>query len=609
MTLSDRSIARIIRRAVKSAMAESIEMTRTTKQLSGTVEQLDEDLDVVWVRLDNEALSADPTQSLNYEAPGIIPATRLGETFTDEQVRVTFDGAAGATAQRTSVENHIVLPFGAEGERIVLDGEAGAIGFYDIDGDLVGYLDPAQWFIGKSGESLLRLDPLGGLRLRDSNDVLRAQLSAPEGLVISDPASGISGLIANHDGLVILDPVTGDRISITSGGTSGTPTPSWAGTVALSPGATHSTPAVSNFGSGDDIDLRFTACSAAANLGAQSYTPPSGWTERTDQNTSASGITLASSCATKDPADAVPGVANFVNTSSAWTRRNGHSVIIRGGGGTSPAFRSASTEDISSTATSIGFDIDAPAGLTAGDLLLAHVSIASNRVPIGWTVPDGWKQLGIVIAGLGTTHILASGIWYIQAPVSPPSMEHVTINMGSTGFTRVQATVVAVSDPYEFPAGLDIRMGNRSMPRGLVDEAIGTAATTNWANAALPQTVETISNVPLLARRNYKIAYDVPNYTFNGLSSASRFAIDIEMDTGSGFTLFHTIIARSQSVAGTETGGASGSRPYVPATNQVISLRARVREIAPGVPGFNIQLSGSAQARRWLYIEDTGAVF
>jgi len=608
MTLSERSIARIIRRAVKSAIAEAVSTARVSTQLSGTVEQVDEDLDVVWVRMDNEVLGADPMQSLNYEAPGIVPATRLGETFTDEQVRVTFDGPAGATAQRTSVENRIVLPFGAEGERIVLDGEEGAIGFYDIDGDLVGYLDPAQWFIGKSGESLLRLDPLGGLRLRDSNDILRAQLSAPEGLVISDPVSGISGLIANHDGLMILDPATGERISITSGGTSGTPTPSWAGTVALSPGATHSTPAVTDFGTGDDLDIRFTACSAAANLGAQSYTPPAGWTEQTDQNVSASGITLGSSCATKDPADAVPGVANFTNTSAAFTRRNGHSVIVRGGGGVSPAFRSASTEAVVSTAASIGFDIDAPAGLAAGDLALAHVSIASNRVPIGWTVPDGWKQVGIVVAGLGTTHILASGIWYIQAPASPPSMEHVAINMGSTGLTRVQATVVAISDPYEFPTGLDIRQGNRSMPRGLMGEAIGTSTTTNWANAALPQTVETISNVDLLAGRSYKIAYDVPNYTFNGISSASRFAIDIEMDTGSGFTLFHTIIARSMSVAGTENGPASGSISYVPAGNETISLRSRVRQIAAGT-GFNIQLSGSAQARRWLYIEDTGAVF
>lgn len=464
MTLSEQTLARIIRRAVKSAIGEAVAQARTTKQLSGTVEQLDEDLDVVWVRLDNEVLNTDPTQSSNFEAPGIIPATRLGETFTDEQVRITFDGSAGATAMRTSAQNRVVLPFGAEdGERIDLDGELGTISYYDDEGDLVGFLDPTQWFIGKPGESLARLDPLGGLRLRDGADILRVQLSAPEGLVIKDPVTGLSGLIANSDGLIILDPVTGDRISITTGGTSGTPTPGWVSSQATSPGSSHSTPAVADFDTGDDIDIRFTAASAASNLGAQSYTAPGGWTERSDVNDSGTNITLASSSATKDPADATPAAASFTNTSSGWTRRNGHSVIIRGGGASSPAFRSASTESVSSSAKSFGFDIDAPSGVVEGDMLLAFVAIASSKVPVGWTVPDGWKQLGVVVSGLGTSHVLASGIWYRQAPVSPPASERVTINMAAAAFTRVHSIVVAVSNPYEFPAGLDIRVGNRSL--------------------------------------------------------------------------------------------------------------------------------------------------
>jgi len=607
------NLAALLRTMAKAAVTEAVSQTRTTRQLAGTVEDLQEvELDVAWIRMDSEAMSSDPTQSDNWGEPGVIPTTRLGETFAGEQVRTTFDGSAGATSIRTSALKQIVVPFGAaeDGEHIRIDGNEGAgyIAFFNDDGEMVGYLDANQWFMGTETSDLVRLDPIGGLRLWDDGNQVRVIVSTGEGLQVRDGVSGITGVAVRHDGIIVADPVTGETISIASGSVSATPAPHWASSLALSPGTTHSAPAISSFATADDLDLRFVSASAASALGAQSYTPPAGFTEQTDVNSSGA-TSLATSLATKDPADAAPSVANFTNTSAAFTRKVGHGVIVRGGGGTSPAIGAVESGTVQTfTTKTINLTINAPASVANGDLMVAHVALAGPAIPVGWTVPEGWKQLGVQASGLGTTHILGSGVWYRKWETGDPTSEVVSINMTVAASTKVHATVVRITNPYAFPGGLDIRRNNRSMPRGQVGEAIGTTATTNWANAALPQTVETISNIDVLVGRTYRIAYDVPNYTFNGLAAASRFAIDIEMDTGSGFTLFHTIIARSMSINGTETGSASGSRSYIPSADQTISLRTVVRQIAAGT-GFNIQLSGSAGARRWLYIDDVGAAF
>src|SRR5687767_12875169 len=124
------SLLALMRQVAKAAVAEALNKQRGPSTLAGTVEQLDDDLDVVWVRMDGEAMGTEPTESMNFEMPGVVPTVRLGETFTDDRVRVVFDGTAGASAQRTSGENRIVLPFGAEtGLRIVLDGDEGFIAF------------------------------------------------------------------------------------------------------------------------------------------------------------------------------------------------------------------------------------------------------------------------------------------------------------------------------------------------------------------------------------------------------------------------------------------------------------------------------------------------
>lgn len=602
MTTSDLrrvNLGALIRMAVKASVQEAMAKTRTPSTLSGTVEQLDEDLDVIWVRMDFETMSGDPTESSNYEMPGVIPATRLGETFTDEQVRVVFDGPAGASAQRTSTENRIVLPFGAEsGRRIVADGEGGFIAFYDENDNIVGYLDSNQWFVGGEVGLQARLDPIGGLRLRDENDQARVTLSAPEGLILRNPTAGISGALLRHDGLIILDPDTGDRISITSGTTSAVPSPHWASTPDEDPDTTHDTPAISSFGTGDDIDLRFISASAAADLGVQSWTPPTGFTEQTDQNNSGS-ITLATSLATKDPAAAAPALATFTSTTAAFTRGNGHTVIVQGGGGTSPAIGSVNVNTvIEFTSQQLAFNINAPVLVVEGDLMIAHVALAAEQIPIGWTVPEGWIQLGIQVAGLGTTHIHGSGIWYKRAGPSEPASEPITINMTAAGKTKLQATVARVTNPFGYPAGLDVRRNNRSMPRGLVAQDVSSIGEGPYSVTSVIAQLS-LTDVEFLAGRTYAISYHEPHIIFSG---SGRWDILLRKD-GATMASFGS---QQDSFGGTVRVPMDSTIYYVPTANEIVDLTIAPTE---SLDGATIEFVGASTQQRALTVLDLGAKF
>lgn len=605
------NLVRLIRAISQSVVSEVVDRPRVTHTLAGNVEDLDEALDVIQIRMDQETMGADPTQSDNYEYPGVIPAHRQGETFIDEQVRVTFDGPSGASAMRTSVESRIVLPFGTEsGRHIVLDGEAGFIAFFDENDVLVGYMDETLWFTGVEGGLRAILDPFGGLRLRDEDDNTRVQVSSTEGLVVRDASTGISGLTARHDGLIVVDPVDGGRISIASGTTGAVPTPNWISQAETNPGTTHVAPALSGFGTGDDFALHFVCASAASDLGAQSYTPPASHTERSDLNDSGSGVTLASSVATQG------GITNdvaatFTNTSSGWTRSNGHTVLVRGGGVSSPSFRSATTEVVVASTKAIPVTVDVPTGAVEGDVVMAFVGLAGASVPVGWTVPEGFVQLGLQVDGLGTSHVLGSGVWFSRVPASPPATYSFTLNMAAAGLTKVQVTAVVIQNPYAYPTGLDVRFNNRSMPRGQIASAVSSANTGAFTNATLPQTLETLSNVELLAGRTYEVSYGLPIYEFAALGAGCRvecaIQIDDNMPSGPGFINLKRT-QRQMSAAGTERGEISISHDYVPTSDQTVDFRVRLTNSASGA-GYTFQAFGIDDYKRELKVEDKGAVY
>jgi hypothetical protein len=607
---SEEALARMFRAIVAESITYGAEKARTPTVLSGTAEFVNvEELDVVHVRMDEEAIGDDLTQSENFEDPGVIPTTRLGETYTEDVTRVSFDGPAGASSIRTSAENQIVLPYGSEaGQRIILDGNTGTIQLIDEGDNVIGYIDPTRWFIGIEGSARAILDPLSGLRLRDQDDALRVQLSPSEGLVVREPTQGISGVTVSHDGIVVLDPATGERISITSGTTSAIPTPHWTGTHALSPGTGHATPAATAFGA-DDIDVRFVTASAPSDLGAQSYTPPTNWTERTDVVSSGSGVTLAASMATRDPATQPPSSATFTSTSSGFTREVGQTVIVAGGGATSPSFRaSATATPVVSTARAVSFTINYPPGVVTGDLLLVGVSIASSQVPVGWIVPPGWKQLGVVAEGVGTSHVLGAGVWYNTAPAVIPASETVTINMAASGgVTKVQAHAVAIADPYGYPGGLDIRRNNVSMPRGAVKSSIETFNTPVLTTVNFPYVVNAITGVQHLAGRKYKVEFYCPSIVFASTNANSQWRIAIQRNTGGGNADVQVLTRRQMTGTGVEELPLYGFLEYVPATDVTADWRIQITNLVTGA--YNIQLLGASIAPRFLAITDIGGEF
>lgn len=607
-------LIRLARAISKQSVTEALAKQRKPAVLTGTVEAMDEDLDIVFVRMDGESTQTDFWSTDNYENPGVIAATRLGETYVGQTVRVEFDVGAGASAIQTSVPNFSVLPFGAEdGQRIVQDGEAGTIAMYNDDDELVGYMDPTQFFVGIEGSNMVRIDPFGGLRMRDEEDRLRVLLSGPEGLTVRDPDSGISGALLNYDGLIVLDPATGDRLSITSGTTSAIPTPHYVGNFETNPGATHTTPAVDlDETHADDLGLRFVCASAASSsLGATSYTPPAGFTEIADFVASGSGQTLAVAAAYAAPIDLPHNGATFTNSSSSWLNANGHSVVVHGDG-TVPSVRSTKVTSILSTARAITFDIEAPTGLTEGDVLVGFVAIEGPNPPIGWTVPEGWKQLGTQVC-ITSGNVLASGVWYKVATAEDEltSTVRVNINMAATGTTRLTAIAVAVQDAYAYPSGLDIRLNNRSMPRGVVHRVERPSSTATWNGNQLPQVAITMtSDVHLMAGRRYRLHWhDLVEQGIVTTSHYPRMIFQVSKNGGSSWTDVARAWEFRAGAAGVWRSLLDSSVSYKPASDE--DVRFRVLATAAGGSGFNVSFrsSGDDGVVAFLEVEDQGGEF
>lgn len=552
MTLSDRAIARIIRQAVKSSMAEATKRTRTTGVLSGTVEQIDtEDLGVVFVRMDNEVLGGDPTQSMNFEEPGVIPATRLGETFTDEQVRVDFNGASGASAMRTSAQTRVVLPFGAEdGQRVVLEGgDPGFVAFFDENGDLVGFLDGQEWAIGDVGNNGARvtMDPIGGFRIRSATDQL-VTIVDQQGYSLRDTASGIVTAEIKPGSFRIVDPNGTDDVEIVTSSAGTLPNPAYRSAVETSPGSSLVAPAAPLFTGdpADDIEIAHVAAWLRATSQSSSMTPPSGWTERSDENEQSAAGTLSTSVATRDVATGTAGT--FTSDQSNWQHAIGTHVVIKGGGASSPSYRSISVADTQLAAGQATVTINKPSGVVQGDVLVVFVTLGVNGglVPTGWTTPDGFVFLGAAFntSGSGSTQsTLAVGAWAKLAGASEPSDYSTTINLPS-GLKSIQGTMVAIQNPYLVPGGVQIRLAGHPIRR-LLDFSV------------LPSDSATLCDF-----QNIPQGYDHLELIYDGLTiqngGAGNVRIRMRYNADTGNNYFYQLFDVESNTAAVNVAAAAG---------------------------------------------------
>lgn len=461
----------VVRQIVKAAIDESNARARIPAILSGAVEDLDvEDRDVAYVRMDAETMGSDPTQSDNWDAPGIVYTTRLGATQIGEQVRVSFDGTAGGSASLTAAPNSIVLPFGQEtGNRIVLDGEQGLIIIGDPGPDAPG--------------ARIELDPVGGIRIRSHTDVLVGIIDQ-QGYTLRDNATGLAvGELATtgdgHSRFRLIDPEGTDDIEMTTSSTGSLPNPKYDAATNLGASSTITTPTSPTFTSNppDDIDIYHAATGNIVSQ-ANTFTPPAGTTERVDTVHNTGTATLAVGLATRDPADGTAGT--FTSSTSNWSSRIGTHVVVKGGGTVSPSFRSVAEanfgplNDASTSAT-----VPKPAGTVAGDVMLAFVSMynAGGSVPTGWTTPDGWVFLGADYRIVGTTGTVAAGVWAKLAGSAEPSDYTIDITF-TPGSKRLHAAIVTIQNPALIAGGAHIRMSGHPIRRLLAQNTLTAASAT-----------------------------------------------------------------------------------------------------------------------------------
>src|SRR5690606_14706572 len=357
-------------------------------------------------------------------------------------------------------------------------------------------------------------------------------------------------------------------------------------------------------------DLRFVCASAASSsLGATSYTPPTGFTEIADFVASGNGQTLAAAAAYADSIDLPHSGATFTNSSSSWLNANGHSVIVHGDG-TIPSVRSTKVTSILSTARAITFDIDAPTGLTEGDVLIGFVAIEGPNPPIGWTVPEGWKQLGTQVC-ITSGNVLAAGVWYKAATAADElaGSVQVNINMAATGTTRLTAVAVAVQDAYRYPSGLDIRLSNRSMPRGVVHRVERPSSSATWSGTQLPQVAITMtSDVHLMAGRRYRLHWrDIVEQGILNPSHFPRMIFQVSKNGGSSWT----DVARAWEFRAGATGVwrnlVDGSASYKPESDEYVRFRVLATTAAGN--SFDVSFRAAVGAVAFLEIEDQGGEF
>lgn len=540
MTSSDLrrvNLARLIRSVAQTTVKQALAKQRTPSTLAGTVEQLDEDLDVAWVRMDAEAMSGDPAESLNYEYPGIIPTTRAGETNTDDQVRVLFDGPAGASATRTSTENVIVLPFGAEsGRRIVLDGNTGEAKFYDDSDALVATLDTELWSIGDVGNlgARIQIDPVGGITIRSATNELVAILDQ-NGYSLRDGTTGQVTAEITKGHFHLLDPVNTDGIEMVTSSAGTLSNPAYRSAKEVSPGASLTAPAAPLFTTtpADDIEIAHVAAWKRATLQAATMTPPAGHTEQSDENFDHAQGTLQTSVATRDPATGTTG--DFTSTQSNWDHGLGTRIVVRGGGATSPSFRSISYMETATAAATVVATISKPAGVVAGDVLVTFVSMGVNGglIPTGWVTPDGFVFLGANFSTSGsgsTASTLATGCWIKLAGASEPATYSTTINL-PTGTKLISAQMVAIQNPFLVPGGVQIRMAGKPIRRLLAYTELAAAGTTLCDFQNIPQGYD-----------NLELVYDGTSASgagatrlamaFNGDATAANYFSQVTSDGG-----------------------------------------------------------------------------
>lgn len=498
----------------------------------------------------------------------------------------------------------LTLPGGATtGVRWVFDGVNGEIRGYDAQDRVVVFMSPERVSFGVEGDpdfpSRLVIDPLNGVRWYQTdpagNTTLAATLAGGRGLELLDPEGRVTAALTQY-GLTLSDYDNGTDIVLTTGALDDqVAEPHNATSTTLAPGTTCTTPAAVAF-TADDLVLRYVSAFADAELGANSWTSPAGYTERLDTNTSSFGCSLSASMATDQPGTAA-AVETFTATQGGWDVDNAHTIVVRSDPATPAAYRSHDSNLYTTSDQVMDLTFAKPGGLAVGDLMIGIVSFAHlhGGIPVSYTIPLGWRQLQIQI-GITGDSTLASIVVYKVADADDVAGSGATavIDTGTTLVKKVHTLVTAISTPYLIDAIADIMIGDRSMPRGVIASQFLTGNSIAYGDNATTDFV--LADVEVSDRRLYAVNLHtqyVQNTTDNWLH---EFMVD-----GVVAGQFHIL-----NTAAGLNAQVSGRFLWLP-TAGTKQLGVRVQEITPIVFGDSITYEATANAPRAFWVEDIGA--
>jgi hypothetical protein len=344
--------------------------------------------------------------------------------------------------------------------RVGLDNPFGQMTFTDTSGALVGSLSRTSWWTGTQVDgSRAQLDPFGGFRVFNQDGRLAVVVDA-QGVQVRDPdpAKGIIHALIDQNGMK-LTADDGRSMTMLPSQDGQVVAPKATSSTTQAPGTTMNTPALVGF-TPWDLELRFVDAYADTVL-TSAFTPPAGFTEVYDLVDSSEDMTLVATCARRQPADPYQ-ILTFTNTQGGFQFDNGHTVLIKATDAADfPSVRSSITQYTVHHTEQVVLTLAPPAGLAAGDLLIAHVSMGNEGgfVPVSWSVPDGFLFLGAVFESPTGVNTLGSGTWYKVATASEPASYQVTINVAGspTSTKKFCASLIAVQDPASLQGGADIK--------------------------------------------------------------------------------------------------------------------------------------------------------
>jgi hypothetical protein len=487
---------------------------------------------------------------------------------------------------------------------LIIQDTPGTLSFYDPDGNKIGQLSTLEWSMGDlpTGHRFT-MDPVGGLRFRSETDILLSNLDQ-FGLAIRDEATGIAVAELSGGSLVIRDPVSTNDIVLRTASVGVPPPPVYRSAVEANPSSSLVSPVAPLFGA-DDYEIAHVAALLTGTLQSATMTPPAGFTERADDvyNTGADAATLQASWADRDPATGA--AATFTSSQTNWQSAIGTKLIVRGGGASSPSLRSTATTaaGISSGQTKSTVLATMPAGVAAGDLLVAIVALGNKGggVPTGWNAPEGFFFLGanFRITGSGANQsTLAVGAWAKAADAGDVGLgtQAFTVSWG-TGTKRVLVHAIAVQNPFRFPGGPDIRIGGHAIGRGFVHRESRTTA--SGAVTAETAAISTAA-FPVFAGRVYEVTYSTVVGTAVGPTADSAFTL--RQGVGATGTIFGGGGRGHCPNTGTHVTGMTPGY-FTPTADGNITLTLTIQSVSGGSVNHRLTAAGD----RWLLVKDIGS--